>query len=520
MKVHLMYPNEDFQLSRPLPGNQQELMQDLELNTLLDAMAQGDSFLRDIAHGALLGGTAALEIIVYRQEILQDFLKIPVVVREIYRIVSETIERRREHFFGIFTSHPSSIVTESVHMLEMFMAALKELREISDRYATQATSAGLTALFQALQGELSNDYFERVQAHFQNLQNGSGLLMRVQLGKGNRGTGYTLVKPRNVTWLGRTLDNRLRGYTLHVNPKDEGGGKILSDILDRGLNIVANALAQSTDYIVAFFNQLKVEMAFYAGCLNLYETATTMGHVLCFPVPAKAGERTYSAHSLYNICLALTVRQRVVGNDVEAKGKDLWIITGANQGGKSTFLKAIGVAQLMMQCGMFVPAEALTAHTCRGLFTHFRRQEDASMRSGKFDEELNRMSIIADAVQQNSMLLLNESFAATNEREGSEIARQVIRGMVEHGVKVLFVTHLYDYAHHIYEDRPQNVLFLRAGRQGGGSRTYRIEPGEPLSTSFGRDLYNEILHSNTGSGSRHSPFVNPHCDSVSKDQNS
>jgi DNA mismatch repair ATPase MutS len=91
----------------------------------------------------------------------------------------------------------------------------------------------------------------------------------------------------------------------------------------------------------------------------------------------------------------------------------------------------------MMQCGMFVPAESLYANICDGLFSHYRREEDVTMESGKLDEELGRMSDIVDYIRPNSLILFNESFAATNEREGSEIARQIVSALLEKGIKVL-----------------------------------------------------------------------------------
>ncbi len=60
-----------------------------------------------------------------------------------------------------------------------------------------------------------------------------------------------------------------------------------------------------------------------------------------------------------------------MGDTVDADRKSLVIITGANQGGKSSFLRSIGLAQVMMPAGMFVPAEFFTAELCTGLFTHF-----------------------------------------------------------------------------------------------------------------------------------------------------
>ena len=182
-----------------------------------------------------------------------------------------------------------------------------------------------------------------------------------------------------------------------------------------------------------------------------------------------------------------------MGNDLNADNKDLVIITGANQGGKSTFLRSIGLAELMMQCGMFVAAQSFCANVCNGLFTHYKREEDATMKSGKLDEELNRMSDIVDQITPNSMLLFSESFAATNEREGSEIARQIVCALLEKRIKVFLVTHLYEFAHGFYDKRMENAIFLRAERQPDGARTFKLSEGEPLQTSYGEDLYNKIF---------------------------
>ena len=185
--------------------------------------------------------------------------------------------------------------------------------------------------------------------------------------------------------------------------------------------------------------------------------------------------------------------KKVVGNDLEADGKALLIITGANQGGKSTFLRSVGIAQLMMQCGIFTPALSFCANICNGLFTHFRREEDADMNSGKFDEELSRMSKIADHIAPNSMILFNESFAATNEREGSEIAKQVTRALLDSHIKVVFVTHMYEFANEFYGEKIPNAIFLRANREDDGKRTFKITQGRPLATSHGKDLYDMIF---------------------------
>jgi DNA mismatch repair ATPase MutS len=262
---------------------------------------------------------------------------------------------------------------------------------------------------------------------------------------------------------------------------------------------VAAALGQSADHVDGFFQMLRAELAFYVGCLNLHERLAAIGEPTCFPRPLPIGQRRLRARGLYDACLALEMERDVVGNTVDVDGKRLVIVTGANQGGKSTFLRAVGVAQLMMQAGMFVGAESFEGELCTGLVTHYKREEDATLKSGKFDEELARMSEIADHLAPNAMLLCNESFAATNEREGSEIARQVVSALVEKGVRVFFVTHLHAFARGLFERADDQALFLRAERRPDGTRSFRLVEGEPLSTSHGKDLYQRIFAAGLGS---------------------
>ncbi len=238
---------------------------------------------------------------------------------------------------------------------------------------------------------------------------------------------------------------RLPGYTLHIDPRDEAGGRILTDMRNRGILRAARALAQSADHVLNFFKMFRTELAFYLGCINLHEELSARAMPTAFPIPQPLGEGACEFRGLYDVSLSLTLNGRVIGNDINASRKNLVIITDANQGGKS-FLRSIGLAQIMMQCGLFVGAESFSADLCPALFTHYKREEDTTMKSGKFDEELARLSEIADHIVPHSMLLFNESFAATNDREGSDIAGQIVRALLEKHNRVFYATHLYDFA--------------------------------------------------------------------------
>lgn len=499
MKAFLMERGRTFALdgkaAEKLPPNAEFLVQDLELGLLLQAMAQGDEYVFEVARQAILAGTHSdVPTIRYRQAVLKDCLAHPAIVKELYAIAVEAIAREHKVHFGLYSKSPEMVLRRACEVLGMFVDLLRRLQQVSARAAGQFQAAAFQEMFGAIDQELGEEYLAQVEAHLRELELRDGVLISAELGTGNKGVSYTLRKPaRGLRWGSRIFGGKGEEYSITVAERDEIGARALWQLRDRGINQAANALAQAVDHILGFFTRLRTELAFYIGCLNAHQALVKKGDPVCFPEPVGVGERRHICRGLYDVSLALLLAERVVGNDLAAHGTGLVVITGANQGGKSTFLRSVGQAQLMMQSGMFVAAEAFHANVCDGLYTHYRREEDASMVSGKLDEELARMSEIVDQMTPNSMLLLNESFAATNEREGSEIARQIVCALVEAGVKLFFVTHLYVFAHHLYEQQMGAALFLRAEREAGGARTFKIQPGEPLETSYGEDLYGRVF---------------------------
>lgn len=503
MKPLLMHTDRDFDLQQPLPWNEHALMEDLELVSLVRAMAWEDEFLADVARRAMLSGLQnGSETILHRQEILKDCLAHPSIVRELYSLAVEALdEERKHHFFEILSKYPSSVLRGSIEQLETHVAFLKRLRDIARRHASEFISSGFSGLFAMLDRELSDEYFGAVEGHLKQLMFRHGVLVSAELGEANEGRNYALRKPHAVgmSWfqralleLKRILPGHSPEHVVWIAERDEAGTRALSELRDRGIATVASAVAQAAEQIQSFFRTLRAELAFYVGCLNLYDRLAAKGVRLSFPEPTPSGRRTLHFRGLRDVPLALSVNE-VVANSLDLDAKNVVVITGANQGGKSTFLRSVGVAQLMMQSGMFVAAEAFAADLCARLFTHYRREEDATMQSGKLDEELRRVSEIVDTIEPHSMILFNESFAATNEREGSEIARQVVTALHEHGMRVLYVTHLYEFAHALADERIQDAAFLRAERTSDGARTFRVVEGEPLETSYGEDLYELVF---------------------------
>ena len=239
-------------------------------------------------------------------------------------------------------------------------ARLRQLRQIADDHAGKFRSDGLRTLFATLHRELDDEYFQEISDHLKQLRFRAGVLISAELDRDNSGIGFVLRAPGDARrrWTDRLGIGPRSTYSFTIAPRDQAGGQILEDLTSRGVNLVASAAAQSADHIRSYFTMLRAELGFYVSCLNLADRLAAKGAPTTVPDPAQPSSPAFSCTDLRDACLELQSAGPVTGNDVQADGKSLVIITGANSGGKSTFLRSAGLAQLMMQCGLFVTARS------------------------------------------------------------------------------------------------------------------------------------------------------------------
>lgn len=494
MNVFLLYRNRDFKLPSKLPVQSESLTQDLELPIIFEAMACDDPFILETVRSVILSGLSDVTDIQYRQLILKDCLAYPNEVKALYNLSCEAVLNEKNKHMGIFRDAPRYVLEGSVKALELFVPMLASLAQMAQAPAPVWHSEGFTRFFQMIREELSESYLTDMEQYLKRLKFPGGILVSTGLGKRLRSEHYTLHdlpdKKRSLKEL--LFGKREETYGFTIADRDESGYRILSELNDESVKDIANTVSQSCDHVRSFFMALKRELSFYIGCINLQEQLSDIGASFSFPEAYPKGTEVFSCRNLYNISLALQLKKNIEGNTISGDGRQLIIVTGANQGGKTTFLRSMGQSYLMLQSGMFVPGDFFGA-SIGTVYTHFKREEDETMKSGKLDEELERMSRIVDYIAPGSLLLMNESFAATNEQEGSEIALQVVSALTDRGIRVIFVSHFYKFSSTVFGQHSPKHLFLRAERQEDGSRSYRLSVGEPLTTGFGEDIYYKVF---------------------------
>ena len=491
MRSRLLLADADIDVEA-LPGLDPALTTDLGLDRVLAAMARGDHVIERVVPRLFATPLATTDAIRYRQASVRDAVTSPAVVRELYTVATDAIEAERR-IWGSAMRNAELVLDRAANVLGGFVEAFRELRRIEAEHGEAFTSPGFTAFFRMVATDLDDAWLAEVEDHLTRLRTRT-LHVSARLGDGARGTDYVLHRsPSTIRGWRDRIGLEERRSTVKVELSDQNAMNTMSELRATAIAPTAGVTLESADHVLAFFRQLQVELAFLIGCANLHETLTAAGGAVAYPDPTEDGAtRTFRATGLYDPGLRLTIDGPVVPNDLDTSRQRLVVITGANGGGKSTVLRAVGLAQLLLGAGMFVAAESLTASVAPAIRTHFTREEDASLAGGRLDEELTRLAALVDVTTPGTLVLLNESLSTTNEREGAAIARGVVDALVDAGVEVWCVTHNHHLASGLADAEPPRAHFLRAER-GDGERPFRLVVAPPLPTSHGMDLYRRII---------------------------
>jgi len=493
MRPGLLFSDRDLDLDA-LPVPDPTLVADLGLERVFDAMTRGDRLLDDVVRRVVPSPLSRTDAIRYRQATITDALAYPDVIRELYAIAVGAIDGERRVWGGKMRN-AELVLDRAAEVIGLFLASFRSMRRIEAEHASAFTSPGFVAFFELIKTQLDDAWLAEADEHVSRLRTRT-LQVSAHLGVGNRGTGYVLHRRPNAIqgWRGR-LGREEHRQTVAVLLKDQNAMNMIGELRALAIAPTAGAVHETAQWVLAFFKVLRAELALLVGCLNLHEALGGADARVCMPDPSPDQEPVFSATGLYDPGLRLAIGGPVVGNDVVADGVRLVVVTGANGGGKSTFLRAVGLAQVMSQAGLFVAAERFASSLHSNVLTHFTREEDWAMERGKLHEELARLGDVLDACSPSSLVLLNESLSSTNEREGAEIARQVVSALVDRGVTVWFVTHNHRFAADLHQTATAGVRFLRAERGGDGDRPFHITEATPLATSHGMDLYRRIVSS-------------------------
>jgi DNA mismatch repair protein MutS len=224
-------------------------------------------------------------------------------------------------------------------------------------------------------------------------------------------------------------------------------------ILDRVARLHPGAFAALHEYAAAHRDFLDPTIARFEREIQFYvayrdhidRVRRGTGLRFCYPELTPASHAVES-RGLFDLALAGSLVREgrsVVPNDIELSGTErVVIVTGPNQGGKTTFGRAIGQLHHLARIGVPVPGERARLPLVDRIFTHFERQEQVEDLSSKLEDDLRRIHAILDQATSASLLIMNESFSSTTVGDQLFIGRRIMRRIVDRGLLCVVVTFL------------------------------------------------------------------------------
>jgi len=486
----------------------------------------------------------------YRQEVLQDCLANPALVAGLEELMPRLTELAYLRDYS-FTTLMEQVVNR-LGELETYVDVVHQLSALLDGQEVQIQSNGLRQLRGFLHAQANQSVFHTLVEELPELRRKAARVVSITVGVNLdnqlRPVSAALLSfnERPITGLRDTFLSRLLGSNregdtsgiapLHSVPRENSSlvgapGRAgqpqgsrqpnplmfplfrdLDEILKRAMEPVAAALQAFVSVNSSGLVELEHEIAFFIGAVRMIERMRAAGLPMCQPEAAPAEERVSRVEGLYNLLLAertLAAQPdqppEIVVNalcfDDQAR---IYILTGPNQGGKTTYTQAVGIMQVLFQAGLYVPGESARVSPVDSIFTHFPLEERPETGTGRLGEEAQRISEIFQHATTHSLVLLNESLSATSPGESIYLARDIVRALRLWGLRAIFVTHLHELAENLSAlndetpgDSPVASLVAglatadgRAPHNSGepARRTYKIVPAPPMGLSFARDI--------------------------------
>lgn len=518
-RVSLLYPAE-YAEERDKAGVDRSFYMQLGLERLIRIPVKGTLPWIDQHEQFAQLFTSNTEVIQYRLDVVEDLLKNPGLVDVLIQALPqiETIAVLRAD-----KSRASDVISclYSIADIELYTNCVDLLHKALSE--AEVSSQGLKALFEIL---------DEVQhsGEYQNLKESSHRLMDKMRGIKSVTIGVNLNAQLHAVEAGVVSVNSeyfrsgdIIDRILRLDRTDDGFrcltplipyGASRGDHKDTAFNsailnaldiifssavrnwrpLIRRYLAQNTDYLVSLAKEIRLLL----GAVELARRMRALGMPMCKPEVCPMEEKALSLRSFYNPHIAVSLGEsradEMVFNNLDFDSEGMiYVLTGANRGGKTAVTYGVGIIQALFQLGFYVPARSARLSPVDNIFVHFPSTGE-SIGKGRLGEECDNLRQIAARVSEYSMVLMDEALSSTSAVEAVFIASEVLLGLSSIGVRGIFSTHLHDLAQRVDElnrhsaNKAKIDNLVAEVEPDTTNRTFKILRAKPDGLSYARSI--------------------------------
>jgi len=256
----------------------------------------------------------------------------------------------------------------------------------------------------------------------------------------------------------------------------------LKSVLEFQINLAARRIASVYETLIDVFTNISQELVFYKYALRMirYMKQRNIPYCVSEITDSVSDGQSFEFDELCDLSLTSAfegsgTESKVIPNDFNFEGF-VNIVIGANQSGKTTFLRSFGCALMFARTGLPVPARRAKIDVFKTMYTHFQRYDAELKNEGQLDTELSEMAKIVYAAESRSVILMNESFSSTGIKDATQIACDVMGAFAHLKSRVVYVTHIPEIRDKLTNsDRSVSSSLYKTGQNADGSPTFKLE---------------------------------------------
>jgi DNA mismatch repair protein MutS len=529
--ISLLYPKAYLEKNTQHAALDMSCIADLSADAIIQLLRYNTRYFQNHKN-PIVYFTNDVEVIRYRLDVVEDILNNESLFTLLAKLLPDLENMRELYLAGKEQNNDTTSSLYSISELQLYTDCMERLHTHFQKEAMKFSSLGMKAFASEVASVYGSEGYQALKVEAEKIsysvRNIKSITIGVNLDAQLIPVEAGLVSVNKSYYKsGNIIDKLLRAdlkqdeFTclapLEASRKGVSGEQhakfgnavksTLNSVLMGSVKNWKPAVRSYTNAKSAFLFRLIDEIRFLLGGVSLLRKLKASGAPICKPHADYAENKSFSCKGLYNPSLVLrqdpqanddSLSPFIVPNDIDFDDNSMvYILTGPNQGGKTVFTQAVGIAQLLFQLGLFVPAYSATISPVDSMYTHFQNQDNRSYSNGRFGEECERLMNIMSKLTQHSLLLMDETFSSTSAAEATYIAEQVLIGLRAAGCRVIFATHLHDLARNInemnnntsYTSRIDSLTAkLVENSSTPGKRSFKIVRARPEGNSYARDI--------------------------------